>query len=66
MHLPTRYATRFTAASISLLAVPLLFSLAVHSQEPTQDKPAPPLRRKLRHQCQKLGTESETLVNHQH
>src|SRR5215213_11016322 len=40
MHLPTRYATKIRVAFISLLAVPLLFSLAVHSQEATQDKPA--------------------------
>src|ERR1041385_2961953 len=41
MYLPTRYATRITAASISLLAVTILFALAAHSQnqEPAQEKP---------------------------
>ena len=37
----TRYATKITAASISLLAVTVFFALAVQSQnqEPAQDKP---------------------------
>src|SRR5262245_6310400 len=41
MYLPTRYATRITAASIALLAVTVFFALAAHSQsqEPAQDKP---------------------------
>jgi len=40
MYLPTRYATKITAASISILAA-TIFTLAVQSQEPaTQDKPA--------------------------
>jgi Ca-activated chloride channel family protein len=41
MYLPTRYATRITAASISLLAVTIFFALAAHSQnqEPAQAKP---------------------------
>ncbi len=38
MHFPTRYATKITAASISLIAVTFVFSWAVQSQEPAQDK----------------------------
>ncbi|HJU92474.1 MAG TPA: VWA domain-containing protein, partial [Pyrinomonadaceae bacterium] len=40
MYFPTRYATKVTAASISLIAVTFVFSLSVESQEPAQDKPA--------------------------
>ena len=38
MHFPTRYATKITAASISLIAVTFVFTWAVQSQEPAQDK----------------------------
>src|SRR5690349_22177406 len=42
MHLPTRYATKITAASVSLLAA-FAFSFSVRSQEPTnQEKPQTP------------------------
>jgi hypothetical protein len=37
MHLPIRYATKIGAASISLLAVTVFFSLAAQSQ--SQDPP---------------------------
>ena len=40
MHLPTRYVTKITAASVSLIIVSFVCSLAVHSQEPAQNKPA--------------------------
>jgi len=40
MHLPSRYATKIIAVSISLVAVSFVFSLSVESQEPAQDKPA--------------------------
>ena len=41
MYRPTRYATKITAASISLIAVTFVFCLTVDSQtqEPAQDKP---------------------------
>src|SRR5262244_3831060 len=44
MHLPTRYATKIGAASISLLAVTVFFSLAAQSQsqDPVPQKPAAP------------------------
>ena len=42
MYLPTRYATKITAASISLIAFSCFFSFSVQSQEPTQTKPAAP------------------------
>src|ERR1051325_6460810 len=44
MHLQTRYATRIGAASISLLAVTVFFSLPPHSQNQDlpQEKPAAP------------------------
>jgi Mg-chelatase subunit ChlD len=38
MYLPTRYATKITATSISIIAVTVFFTLAVQSQEPAQDK----------------------------
>jgi Ca-activated chloride channel family protein len=59
MYLATRYATKITAASVSLLAVSLLFSLAAHSQEPTQqDKPAPAAASQTPSpEPRKLGTE---------
>ena len=38
MYFPTRYATKITAASISLIAVTFVFTWAVQSQEPAQDK----------------------------
>ncbi len=41
MYLPSRYATKMTAASLSLVAVTFAFTLVVKSQEPTQQKPAP-------------------------
>src|SRR5690242_1215173 len=42
MHLPTRYATRITAAFVSILAA-FAFSFSVKSQEPTnQEKPQTP------------------------
>ena len=41
MHLPTRYATKITAASVSLIAA-LAFSFSVSSQEQSPQKPAPP------------------------
>jgi Ca-activated chloride channel family protein len=41
MHLPTRYATKITAASVSLF-VAFAFSFSVSSQEQAQDKPAAP------------------------
>src|SRR5690349_2084464 len=42
MHLPTRYATKITAAFVSLLAA-FAFSFSVKSQEPTnQEKPQTP------------------------
>src|SRR5436309_868001 len=64
MHLPTRYVTKITIASISLL-VACVFSLAVHSQEPAQDKPATaapsqtpaPSQSPSPTPAQKLGTE---------
>src|SRR2546423_2477899 len=40
MHCPTRYVSKITVACISLLVVFFLFSLAVHSQGPAQQKPA--------------------------
>jgi hypothetical protein len=41
MYFPTRYATKITAASISLVTVTVFLVLTVQSQEPaTQDKPA--------------------------
>ena len=41
MYFPTRYATKITAASFSLVTVTVFFVLAAHSQEPAaQDKPA--------------------------
>jgi hypothetical protein len=41
MYSLTRYTTKITAASISLLTVTVFFCVAVNSQEPTtQDKPA--------------------------
>ena len=42
MFRPTRYATKITAASISLIAVTFVFSLTVDSQtqEPAKEKPA--------------------------
>src|ERR1051325_7813882 len=44
MHLPIRYATKIGAASISLLAVTVFFSLAAQSQsqDPPQEKPGTP------------------------
>src|SRR5690242_2823554 len=41
MYLPTRYATKMTAAALSLVAVTFAFSLVVNSQEPAPQKPAP-------------------------
>jgi Ca-activated chloride channel homolog len=40
MYFPTRYATKITAASLSLLAA-FAVTLSVRSQEQTQDKPTP-------------------------
>src|SRR5687768_11626464 len=40
MYFPTRYTTKITAASISLIAVTFVYSFSVESQEPAQDKPA--------------------------
>ena len=40
MYFPTRYTTKITAASISLIAVTFVFSFSVESQEPAQVKPA--------------------------
>src|SRR2546423_8852275 len=39
MHCPTRYVSKITVACILLLVVAFVFSLAVHSQEPAQQKP---------------------------
>ena len=61
--MPTRYVTKITAASISLVVISFVFSLAVHSQEPAQDKPAAPTQTPAPAQSpspspqQKLGTE---------
>src|SRR5687767_2018437 len=41
MYLPTRYATRLAAASLSMVAVTFAFTLVVNSQEPAAQKPAP-------------------------
>jgi len=41
MYLPTRYATKLAAASLSLLAVTFGFTLIVNSQEPAQKKQSP-------------------------
>src|SRR6185295_858551 len=40
MHLPTRYVTKITAASVALLAA-LVFSFSARSQEPSPEKPRP-------------------------
>ena len=40
MDLPSRYATKIIAVSISLIAVSFVFALSVESQEQAQDKPA--------------------------
>src|ERR1044072_2037757 len=42
MYLPTRYATKITAASISLVTVTFVLTFAVQSQEPAKDKPTAP------------------------
>ena len=42
MYFPTRYATKLTAASLSLFAVTCVFTLVVNSQEPAAaQKPTP-------------------------
>src|SRR6185436_7727242 len=41
MYLPTRYATKLAAATLSLLAVAFGFTLVVSSQEPAQKKQTP-------------------------
>ena len=41
MYLPTRYATKITAASISLIAVTFVFTWAAQSQEPAQQEKTP-------------------------
>jgi Ca-activated chloride channel family protein len=51
MHLPTRYATKFTAASVSLF-VAFAFSFSVSSQEPSQEKPAAPTPSQTQSQTQ--------------
>src|SRR6185295_16029137 len=61
MHLPTRYATKIGAASISLLAVTVFFALAAQSQNqdpaPAQDKPAASQTPSPSPAPKKLGTE---------
>src|SRR5690242_2446036 len=60
MHLKTRYATKVGAASISLLAVTVFFSLGAHSQsqDPPQQKPAAPAASQSPSpEPKKLGTE---------
>src|SRR6185369_5139949 len=60
MYFPTRYATKITAASISILTITVFFALAVQSQEPVApDKPAPaaPTQTPTPAPKQKLGTE---------
>jgi len=60
MHLPIRYATKIGAASISLLAVTVFFSLAAQSQsqDPPQEKPAAPAATQTPSPApKKLGTE---------
>ena len=42
MSLSSSYVTKITAASIALFVVSFVSSLAVHSQDPAQDKPAVP------------------------
>src|ERR1044071_8454826 len=42
MYLPTRYTTKLTAASISLLTVTVFMCVVVKSQEPAQKKPEKP------------------------
>jgi len=42
MYLPTRYATKITAASISLITVTFVLTWAVQSQEAPKDKPTAP------------------------
>ncbi|HKN83076.1 MAG TPA: VWA domain-containing protein, partial [Pyrinomonadaceae bacterium] len=42
MSLSSSYVTKITAASIALFVVSFVSSLAVHSQDPAQDKPAIP------------------------
>src|ERR1044071_1966900 len=60
MHLPIRYATKIGAASISLLAVTVFFSLPAQSQsqDPPQEKPATPAATQTPSPApKKLGTE---------
>ena len=59
MHLPTRYATKIGAASISLLAVTVFFTLAAQSQnqDPAQEKPAASQIPSPSPAPKKLGTE---------
>jgi Ca-activated chloride channel family protein len=59
MYFPTRYATKITAASISLVTVTVFLVLTVQSQEPaTQDKPAAATQTPAQKpKDQKLGTE---------
>src|SRR5436190_22943023 len=59
MHCPTRYVSKITVACILLLVVAFVFSLAVHSQEPAQQKPttAAPSQTPSPTPAQKLGSE---------
>ena len=64
MYFPTRYATKITAASISLVTVTVFLVLTVQSQEPAaQDKSAattsqtPAQKQKDQQKDQKFGTE---------
>jgi Ca-activated chloride channel family protein len=67
MYLPTRYATKITAASISLITVTFVLTWAVQSQEPAkekspasaaQEKSTAPAQEKATPEAQKkLGTE---------
>ena len=60
MYFPTRYATKITAASISLVTVTVFLALTVQSQEPApRISPLPPPRRlpSQKPKQQKLGTE---------
>jgi len=56
MHLPTRYATKMTAASISLITVTFVFTWAVQSQEPPKEKPAPAAQEKSTTPAQEKST----------
>jgi Ca-activated chloride channel family protein len=59
MHLPTRYATKIAAASVSLIAA-FAFSFSVSSQEQSPHKPAPTTPAETQEKTQEKATPSQT------